>query len=328
MSSNDRYSRSNRQRQAPDPRVPADDDIVYEDQWDVAPGVDDVPPAPRRTRSNPNSGRPQSPRQRSAASTPSVDGTAAQIDRLRRNIRQGARPAGQQAPVQGVRRASQPVVHRAPVHDDQLIPDRIAFDDEVYEPAPPPRRNRPRSAAIPSQRQRASRPVHDPGYDDDPYGDDPYAAYYDEFEDDFSEYDAPRRPARQARPRPQITMPTISRPSLPPAIASADLINDAPALGIIGVGLASLAAMAIIVANQVESLAPGFAAHVSASGILEDFRDEAALWNLPLMAAMFTLMNVVMAWFISPLDRFASRFLLVGALVVQFMVWVAIIRIL
>ena len=123
-------------------------------------------------------------------------------------------------------------------------------------------------------------------------------------------------------------MPNISRPSLPPAIANADLVNDAPSLGIIGAGLLSLAAMAILVANQVDSLAPQFATHVSASGVLESFKGEGALWNIPLMAGMFLLMNMVMAWFISPIDRFASRFVLVGGLIVQFVAWVAIFRIL
>jgi hypothetical protein len=122
-------------------------------------------------------------------------------------------------------------------------------------------------------------------------------------------------------------MPQVSRPTLPPAIANADLVNDAPALGFIGIGLVSLASMAILAANRVDSLAPQFATHVSASGVLENFRGESALWNLPLMAAMFTLMAFVMAWFISPIDRFASRFVLVGALVTQFVAWVALFRI-
>jgi hypothetical protein len=123
-------------------------------------------------------------------------------------------------------------------------------------------------------------------------------------------------------------MPSVSRPSLPPAIANADLVNDAPALGIIGVGLASIAAMAILVANQADSLAPSFATHVSASGILENFSDESAIWRLPTMAAAFTLMNIAIAWFISPMDRFASRFVLAAALVVQIVAWVAVVRIL
>ena len=76
------------------------------------------------------------------------------------------------------------------------------------------------------------------------------------------------------------------------------------------------------------SLAPGFATHVSASGVLEDVRAEGALWNLPLMATMLTLMAIVVAWFTAPTDRFASRFVLGGALLVQFVTWVALIRIL
>ena len=123
-------------------------------------------------------------------------------------------------------------------------------------------------------------------------------------------------------------MPPISRPTLPPAIANAALVNDAPALGLIGTGIASLVAMAILVANRVDGLAPGFATHVSASGVLEDIKSETALWNLPLMATMLTLMTYVMAWFIASVDRFASRFVLGAGLLVQFVTWVALIRIL
>ncbi len=115
---------------------------------------------------------------------------------------------------------------------------------------------------------------------------------------------------------------------MPSAIANADLVNDVPALALIGTGIVSLLAMAILVGNQASSLAPDFATHVSASGVLEDFRSESALWRLPAMATAFTLMNVVIAWFTSPIDRFASRFVLAAALVVQFIVWVAVIRIL
>ncbi|MDQ3657091.1 MAG: hypothetical protein M3457_18715 [Chloroflexota bacterium] len=261
--------------------------------------------------------------------TPSVDGTAAQIDRLRRNIRQSTQPSARPSAVQNTRRASQQPSRQASVQEDRIVTDSAYFDDDAYQqPARPQlRSSRARTGTLQSQRRPATQDTFDETYDSDLYTSDLYVD--DEgFEDDFSEYDAPRRPERRARPKPQFTMPTISRPSLPPAIARADLVNDAPALGIIGASLASLAGMAIVVANRAESLAPEFATHVSASGILENFKDDSALWNVPLMAAMFTLMNIVMAWFISPLDRFASRFVLVGALVAQFVAWVAIIRIL
>ncbi len=326
MSSNDQYNRSNRQRQAPASADPTyDDDVLYEDEWDINSESAD-PPSRRQVPRNPKPGQPV--RARLTPGAPTVDGTAAQLDRLRRNIRhQSARPA---TPSRGhsTRRPRQQASRFAPGGDDQVRRDDPYVDDQIYEVPAPLRTGRSRPATTTStRRQPAARPSHADRIDTsdaEPYGE------YDEFdyEDDFSEYDAPRRPARQARPRPQFTMPNLSRPTLPPAIARADLVNDAPALGIIGIGLASLAAMAIVVANQAESLAPEFATHVSASGILESFRDDSALWNLPLMAGAFTLMNIVMAWFISPLDRFASRLVLVGALVAQFVAWVAIFRIL
>jgi len=310
VSSNDRFNRPNRQRQAPAPAdFSLEDDVVYDDQWDVDPDLDQMTQDRQQPRSP--AVRPQTSRQ---PTTPSLDGTAAQIDRLRSNIRQSTQPsATRPSPAQRARQPSPQYSRQSPLRDDEIVTDTAFFDGDAdgstAQNRPPP---------IRTSRTR---------YDEAPYVDDPYVDY-EEFDDDFSEYDAPRRQDRQARPRPQFTMPSISRPSLPPAIARADLVNDAPALGTIGVGLVSLAAMAIVVANQAESLAPAFATHVSASGILENFKDDTALRNVPLMAAMFTLMNIVMAWFISPLDRFASRFVLVGALVAQFTAWVAIIRIL
>jgi len=153
-------------------------------------------------------------------------------------------------------------------------------------------------------------------------------SYYDD-DDDFDEYDAPmRRSPLERAPSVRMVRRNVSRPSMPSAIAQADLVNDAPALGMIGLAVASLAGMAILIANRVESLNPSFATHVSASGVLEDFRGSQALWRLPLLSAMITLMNVGAAWFISSIDRFASRFLIAAAILVQIVAWVALIRIL
>lgn len=326
MSSSDRYNRANRRRQDQEHPEPAyDDEIVYEDQWLAGDGDDaNVPPAQSPARQASRS-RPRS--------SPAIDGTAAQLDRLRQNLRQSSASRIQAAPpppaTRNVRRQQQHQQprRRAPVQPDlyqQDTSDDEFDDDVVYQPSTTPSPSRRQSFTA---RRQSRRPAIEDPYDDEPYGADAYAGY-DDYEDDFSEYDLPRPPERQARPRPQFAMPTIGRPSLPPAIARADLVNDAAALGIIGLGLAGLAGMAILVGNRVETLAPGFATHVSASGLLENFRDESALWNIPLMAGMFTLMNIVIAWFVSPLDRFASRFVLVGSLVAQFIAWVAIIRIL
>ncbi len=319
MSSSDRYSRSNRTRREPAPSDSnPDDDLVLDDQWDIDPGVgarvDNN--AANRTR------RPAGSNDGGGLAYP-TDGTAAQLDRLRRNLRQSSPPAAAQPSV--VRRPSASS-SRASRQSEPAPPTTPFFDDDEESLAPArPTSTRPRQQAVAAEPRR--RDGRQPRYDDDTFSDDPFADC-DEFDDGFSAYDAPRPPERRPRPPPQLPIPAIPRPPLPTAIAKADLVNDAPALGIIVVGLASLAAMAIVVANQAESLAPAFATHVSASGILENVRDDSALWNVPLMAGVFTLMNIAMAWFISPLDRFASRFVLVGALVAQVLAWVAIIRIL
>jgi hypothetical protein len=315
VSSNDRYNRYGRQQPSRQQRPSAqDDDVLYDDAWVEDDDVVTPPPPQRRTRTNPT---------RTQASQPRIQGTAAQIDQLRRNLQQPNRTQSGERPRITMPQRSTRVPFRQPVappRDDVIVDDQGYYGDDDWSQPAAPSRTRP---AV-DRTQTAARTVSTPQpvYDD---FDDSYDDEYAEYEDDFSEYDAP---SRAARPRPQISMPSISRPTLPPAIANADLVNDATALGLIGTAVLSLATMAILVANRIDSLAPEFATHVSASGLLEDFRGESALWRLPLLATMFTLMNLVIAWFVAPLDRFASRFVLVAAIAVQFVAWVAVIRLL
>lgn len=315
MSSRDR----NRSKRQPEPAasyysddIVYDDDVLYDEDWIDAGDYDGEPEA-----------APASPPATTRQPSP-LQGTASQIDRLRRNIgRAGKSGTDRQQPPA----AAQPAATQRRSQRPAQPTTRPESRDDYFEDLPAPARSAGRTPSVDYRAPLQSPASNAPAFYDDAYDDQGYDVYEDEYSDDFSEYDAPVRPSRAPRPRPQISMPTMSRPSLPPAIANADLVNDAPALGIIGIGLASLAGMAILVANQVDSLAPSFATHVSASGILEDFRGETALWDLPIMATAFTLMNIAIAWFVSPLDRFASRFVLAAALVVQIVVWVAIIRI-
>lgn len=301
MSSRDHYNQSD-----PDPYADQygddsyDDDVLLDDGW-----VDDTytspPPARQSTPSSRNTNR------MNVRPAVTSDGTAAQIDRLRQAMRttpSTARP--QAAPTQNTRPA--PGWRPDRPQPDQTAP---AWDDEeniLYPTAP-------------SRTAASSRTTYQP----DPYVDDEQwdDEYYGEYEDDFSEYDNPRPAPRQ---RPQLTMPALSRPSLPPAIANAAIVGDRVALAMLGTGLVGLVAMAILTGNRVDSLAPGFATHVSASGVLEDIRSESAIWNLPIMATMLTLMALVIAWFTAPIDRFASRFVIGAALLVQFVTWVALFR--
>ena len=293
----------------------ADDDVFIDEGWAdddtgaLAPPARGSVPAQPPTTSRP-------------PVEPTIDGTAAQIDRLRRAMRQGPQAPPPPASRSRAAQSSRPTPARKP-------PQPTSYDQQrgsgygQYDDVQATRTAQSGRARVPSP-EATRQPAYDP-YTQNQYGeyDNEYDDVYGEYEDDFTEYDEPRRPTR-----PQISMPPISRPSLPPAIRNAALVNDASALGFIGTGIASLVAMAILVANRVDELAPGFATHVSASGVLEDVKSETALWNLPLMATMLTLMTLVMAWFIAPIDRFASRFVLGAGLLVQFVTWVALIRIL
>ena len=310
MSSRDRQNQSNRAPyDAGYGDSVADDDVFIDEDW-----VDDTDAQAPPTHSSAPAQPSVNPR---PSIEPTIDGTAAQIDRLRRAMRHG--PQGSTPPTSQSQRAQAP--RSSPTRQPTRYDQQTGYGYDQYDEAQATRTAQPGRSRDPAP---ARQPAYDP-YTQNQYGDydDEYSDVYGEYEDDFTEYDEPRPPTR-----PQISMPPISRPTLPPAIRNAALVNDAPALGLIGTGIASLVAMAIFVANRVDELAPGFATHVSASGVLEDIKPETALWNLPLMATMLTLMTLVMAWFIAPIDRFASRFALGAGLLVQFVTWVALIRIL
>jgi hypothetical protein len=326
VSSSNRPNRIKRRQadQAPVPADTYDDDVLYDDGWvedDVVSYSTTPPPAARPPRASGSTNQPSST---STGRIPAVQGTAAQIDQLRRNLQQSSdarRPRiampERSTPRVPSRRQATTSVRRQPeqtVRHVDTAPDYEGYDESWDDTPAPVSVSRSSSRTAPQSTRTASTQVENP-YEDDDY-------VYDEH-DDFSEYDAP---VRERRPRPQVSLPSLSRPSLPPAIASADIVNDATSLALIGASVVSLAGMAILVANRIDGLAPQFATHVSASGILEHFRGESALWRLPILATMCTLMNIVIAWFVASIDRFASRFVLAAALAVQFMAWVAVIR--
>ncbi|HEV2128895.1 MAG TPA: hypothetical protein VGR22_09780 [Thermomicrobiales bacterium] len=211
--------------------------------------------------------------------------------------------------------------------DDQVIEDERGY-------APPPRQRR---TSRPAARRRVAHETYaDPRYEadylDDEYDDD--EGYEDSFidEDDWYEEEAAAgaySPSRQRAPRQRRPMPrpTIPRPVMPARIKQAALVQDQTALILIGALLLSLAAMATLTFNRADTLAPGFATHISASGVREEFRSETALWQLPLMAGTLLLMNAVLAWALAGYSRFSSRFLLGASIIVHILIWVALIRI-
>lgn len=132
---------------------------------------------------------------------------------------------------------------------------------------------------------------------------------------------ASTRPRRAARPTPSVSLPAVR---LPAFVARSDLLTDRTALALLGAGLFSAAVMAAVLNAQLAGLPDSLVIHLNAAGQPDRWGEPRVLWRLPLLAAMATLMNLVVAWFVSPLDRFAGRFLLAAALVVHIIAWVAL----
>ena len=181
---------------------------------------------------------------------------------------------------------------------------------EEYEPDPEPARQRPQQT-----RRQPRQP--EPDYGDDLYDDDPYV---------IDEEEAPRRPRRRsqktaARSRQPRQAPEFS---LPPMIAEAPLVKDSKAVIMLGAALLSVLVMVIVVITRRDGLDAVIFTHVNANGDPQNLQDASAIWNLPLIAGMVTLISAVLAWFLARWDTFLPRFLLGGAIGVQFVVWVAI----
>ena len=141
----------------------------------------------------------------------------------------------------------------------------------------------------------------------------------------------PRRPApsrRRTRERPQArTRPAIdlSAARLPSFAGRADLLGDQVAGILIGANLLSLLVMVVRLTTQLGQLPPSLVMHLDPAGIPDAWGPPSVLWRLPLIAGMSLLMNLIVAWFVSPIDRFAARFVLAAALGVQLIVWIAVL---
>lgn len=93
----------------------------------------------------------------------------------------------------------------------------------------------------------------------------------------------------------------------------------------IGANLLSLLVMVVRLATQLGQLPQSLVMHLDAAGIPDAWGPPSVLWRLPIIAGMSLLMNLIVAWFVSPIDRFAARFVLAAALGVQLIVWIAVL---
>jgi hypothetical protein len=211
--------------------------------------------------------------------------------------------------------------------------------DPFAEPAGEPRRTSNPAAGPVATRGRPARESTARSVPDDPNDPAAWSAVTEEWAEpsggEWEELPAaePRRPAPsrrrardtsrpRARPRPAIA---LSAARLPSFAGRADLLGDQVSGILIGANLLSLLVMVIRLATQLSQLPASFVVHLDAAGFPDAWGTPDVLWRLPLIAGMSLLMNLVVAWFVAPIDRFAARFVLAAALGVQLIVWIAVL---
>lgn len=111
---------------------------------------------------------------------------------------------------------------------------------------------------------------------------------------------------------------------VPAALAQGEAMQDRISAILLAANGISVVFMFLMLGLRVGSLPDSVVLHIDAAGSPNGWGPPSVLWRIPLIALGVTLMNAVLAWFLAPMDRFASRFVLAGALVVQLVAWVAL----
>lgn len=210
----------------------------------------------------------------------------------------------------------------------------LADGDELDEPAgpvappPQPRRQAPRRA----EQSVAAAPIEDPT--DPALWDDATVEWAETTDDGWEDALAPVEPVaaspRRSRARARVgprtrqpmTIPAVRVPGFPPL---SDLFADRMIPILLAGGAVGVMLMVALLSSQLDGLAEAIVIHLDAAGVPDRWGPPEVLWRLPLMATMVILLNLVIAWAVSPLDRFAARFMLAASLIVQLIVWVAVL---
>jgi hypothetical protein len=145
-----------------------------------------------------------------------------------------------------------------------------------------------------------------------------------------TEREAGARPARRARATigsegssaEQRTMSV----SVPRVMTGSPLAADQPALILLGAGAVGILLMALVLGVRLGTIPSPTVLRLDVAGNPDRWGPPGVLWRLPLMTLAITLMALVVAWFLYPLDRFGARFALASAVVAQLIAWVAVIQ--
>ncbi len=95
---------------------------------------------------------------------------------------------------------------------------------------------------------------------------------------------------------------------------------------LLGIATLSGLIMAGVLAGRTGDLPGVIALRTDAVGAATRWGTPSSLWELPLLAGMVTLANVILAWWLASFDQFASRFVLAAAIVVGLLTWIPLVR--
>jgi hypothetical protein len=123
---------------------------------------------------------------------------------------------------------------------------------------------------------------------------------------------------RGARPAVTIAVPRV--------VTGSSLVADQTALALIGINAASVLVMALLLAMRMGGIPSPTVIRLDAAGNPALWGPSSVLWRLPVMSLFITIMFLVVAWFLHPIDRFAARFALGAAIVAQLVAWAAVIQ--
>jgi len=152
----------------------------------------------------------------------------------------------------------------------------------------------------------------------------------EEWEEDAPPPPSRSRPGARARaPRPpSVGIPNVSigLPAfrMPSSAVGSDILADPVSLGLLAANLVGVLLMAMVLAVTSGRMPDVFVQHLDAAGIADRWGTARVLWRIPLLSLAIALINAVLAWWLAPRDRFASRFLLGAALFVQLIAWIAL----
>lgn len=112
---------------------------------------------------------------------------------------------------------------------------------------------------------------------------------------------------------------------MPRSVQQSPLLRDQVAVVLLGIAVFGLILFWITVLTQIGTLADTIVLRYDAVGLPALTGDPRGLLRLPVLATFTVVMNVVVAWAVAEGDRFAARMIIAGAIMVQLVLWVAII---